>query len=256
MAIPAFDLSVGMIVAMSFSLYGTGLLNPIFLQELMGYTAWSAGLVLAPRGLGTMFSMMLVGQLARFKFDTRPLVGVGFALMAGSLWTMSKWNLSVGSWTVIWPSVSMGIGMGLVFPTLSAATLSVVSRERMGYAASLYNVMRNAGAAVGISYMTSTLVKHQQIHQSYLVEHFSVFDAWRMNNAAPRMAGGQAFSYLPQLMGGNHQGFAGVYGMIQAQASMLSFNDIYRTLSIAMFLLIPGFLLLRKNTGTTGPAAH
>jgi MFS transporter, DHA2 family, multidrug resistance protein len=178
-----------------------------------------------------MFSMMLVGQLARFKFDTRPLVGVGFALMAGSLWTMSKWNLSVGSWTVIWPSVSMGIGMGLVFPTLSAATLSVVSRERMGYAASLYNVMRNAGAAVGISYMTSTLVKHQQIHQSYLVEHFSVFDAWRMNNAAPRMAGGQAFSYLPQLMGGNHQGFAGVYGMIQAQASMLSFNDINRDVS-------------------------
>ena len=77
MAIPAFDLSVSLIVAMSFSLYGTGLLNPIFLQELMGYTAWRAGLVLAPRGLGTMVSMLLIGQLARFKFDTRPLVGRG-----------------------------------------------------------------------------------------------------------------------------------------------------------------------------------
>src|ERR1700726_2743484 len=105
MAIPAFDLSVGLIVAMSFALYGTGLLNPIFLQELMGYTAWRAGLVLAPRGLGTMVSMMLIGQLARFKFDTRPLVGVGFVLMATSLWTMSKWNLNVSSWVVIWPSL-------------------------------------------------------------------------------------------------------------------------------------------------------
>ena len=141
-------------VAMSFALYGTGLLNPIFLQELMGYTAWRAGLVLAPRGLGTMVSMLLIGQLARFKFDTRPLVGVGFVLMAMSLWTMSKWNLSVSTWVVIWPSIMMGVGMGLIFPTLSAATLSVVSRERMGYAASLYNMMRNAGAAIGISYMT------------------------------------------------------------------------------------------------------
>ena len=71
MAIPAFDLSVGLIVAMSFALYGTGLLNPIFLQELMGYTAWSAGLVLAPRGLGTMASMLLIGQLARFQASIR-----------------------------------------------------------------------------------------------------------------------------------------------------------------------------------------
>ena len=252
MAIPAFDLSVGLIIAMSFALYGTGLLNPIFLQEYMGYTAWKAGLVLAPRGLGTMFSMLLIGQLARFKFDTRPLVGLGFVLMASGLWTMSKWNLNVSTWVVIWPSIMMGVGMGFIFPTLSAATLSVVSRERMGYAASLYNMMRNAGAAVGISYMTSTLVSHEQTHQSYLAEHFSVFDAWRMSNAAPRMAGAHGFAYLPQLTGGSHQGFAGVYGMIQAQAAILSFNDIYRVLAIWMVLLIPSFLFLRRGAASGG----
>ena len=187
MAIPAFDLSVGLIIAMSFALYGTGFLNPIFLQDFMGYNAWKAGLVLAPRGLGTMFSMMLIGQLARFRIDTRPLVGLGFVMMAISLWSMSKWDLQVNMWVVIWPSIVMGIGMGFIFPTLSAATLSVVNRERMGYAASLYNMMRNAGAAVGISYMTTTLVNHEQIHQSHLVEHFSIFDAWRMSIAAPLM---------------------------------------------------------------------
>ena len=255
MAIPAFDLSVGLIVAMSFALYGTGLLNPIFLQELMGYNAWKAGLVLAPHGLGTMFSMMLIGQLARFKFDTRPLVGLGFVMMATALWSMSKWDLDVNMWVVIWPSIVMGIGMGFIFPTLSAATLSVVSRERMGYAASLYNMMRNAGAAVGISYMTTTLVNHEQIHQSRLVEHFSVFDAWRMSNAAPRMAGANSFAYLPNMINGNHQGVAGVYAMIQAQAAMLSFNDIYRVLAIAMVLLIPSFLLLRRGGGGSA-AAH
>jgi len=255
MGIPAFDLAVSLQVAMSFALYGTGLLNPIFLQEFMGYTAWRAGLVLAPRGLGTMFSMMLIGQLARFKFDTRPLIGLGFILMASALWKMSNWTLGVSTWVVIWPSLMMGVGMGLIFPTLSAATLSVVNRERMGYAASLYNMMRTAGAAVGISYMTSTLVSHEQIHQSYLAEHFSVFDAWKMSNAAPRMAGAHGFAYVPEIVSGNHQGFLAVYGMIQAQAAILSFNDIYRMLALGMVILIPSFLLLRRVGGGGGASA-
>ena len=145
--------------------------------------------------------------------------------------------------------------MGLIFPTLSATTLSVVSRERMGYAASLYNMMRNAGAAIGISYMTTSLINHEQVHQSYLVEHFSVFDAWRMSNVAPQMAGAHGFSYIPQMVGGNHQGFAGVYGVIQAQAAILSFNDIYRVLAVGMVILVPSFLLLRRvGPGGASPA--
>ncbi len=82
----SFSLSVLMVVAMSFTLYGTGLLQPIFLQELMGYNAWKAGLVLGPRGFGTMFSMMMVGQMARRGYDTRSYVGLGFLLMALGLW--------------------------------------------------------------------------------------------------------------------------------------------------------------------------
>ena len=256
-AIRAFNVSVSLVVAMSFSLYGTGLLNPIFLQELMGYDAWKAGLVLAPRGFGTMASMMLVGQLARLRYDTRPLVGLGFVLMAIGLWTMSRWNLQVGMWNVLWPSFVMGIGMGMIFPTLSASTLSCVKRERMGYAASLYNMMRNTGAAVGISYITTVLVNHEQIHQSHLVEHFSVFDAWRMSNAAPRVPGAQRFAYLPQLVTGQKQGLGMVYGMIQAQAAILSFNDIYRKLAIAMVFLVPTFLLLRRfGADKEGVAMH
>jgi DHA2 family multidrug resistance protein len=256
LGIPVFSMSVILMVAMSFALFGTGLLNPIFLQEVMGYTAWKAGLVLAPRGLGTMFAMLIVGQLARNRFDTRPLIGAGFVLMAMSLWTMSGWNTQVSTWTVTWPSLVMGIGMGMIFPTLSATTLSCVSRERVGYAASLYNMMRNTGAAIGISYMTTVLVNHQQIHQSYLVEHFSVFDAWRMSHAGAGVPGGRSFQYLPQMITGQKQGIGMVYGMIQRQAMMLSFNDIYRTLAIAMIILIPTFLLIRRAQPGSSSSAH
>jgi DHA2 family multidrug resistance protein len=256
LGIPVFSMSVMLMVAMSFALFGTGLLNPIFLQELMGYSAWKAGLVLAPRGLGTMASMLIVGQLARYRYDTRPLIGAGFTLMAIALWTMAGWNTQVSTWTVTWPSLLMGVGMGMIFPTLSATTLACVSRERVGYAASLYNMMRNTGAAIGISYMTTVLVNHEQTHQSYLVEHFTVFDAWKMSNAANQAPGARGFDYLPQILTGQKQGLGMVYGMIQRQAAMLSFNDIYRTLAIVMIILIPTFLLLRRTQSGATPTAH
>jgi hypothetical protein len=128
--------------------------------------------------------------------------------------------------------------------------------ERMGYAASIYNMMRNTGAAVGIVYMTSILISHQQIHQSRLGDHFSVFDAWRMASVAPQTLGATAFSYLPQLISGQKQGFGLVYGMIQQPTAMLTFNDIYRILAFRTLLMIPSFLLLlgaRHPSG--GPAA-
>ena len=254
---PDFTFSMLLIVAMSSVLFGTGLLGPVFLQEHLGYDAWSAGLTLAPRGLGTMVSMFLVGQLARTGFDTRPLIGLGFVLMAFSLWTMGHWNLQVSTWAVVWPSTVMGFAMGMIFPTLSAATLSYVPRERMGYASSLYSMMRTVGAAVGIAYLTNVLVSHQQTHQARLVEHFTAFDAWRMSQTAPPMPGALQFYYLPEIVTGQKQGIAGIYGMIQAQAAMLSYNDIYRTLAFFMMFLVPAFLLLRRVQQRAGDApAH
>jgi hypothetical protein len=120
-------------------------------------------------------------------------------------------------------------------------------------------MMRNTGAAVGIAYMTNMLISHQQIHQARLVEHFSVFDAWRMTSVAPQTPGAPAFGYLPQLISGQKQGFGMVYGMIQQQAAMLAFNDIYRILAFMTLLMIPSFLLLRgarRPAGGAAVAAH
>ena len=96
--IPVFDISVMAIMAMVLILYGTNLLNPLFMQNLMGYTAWRAGVAVAPRGAGTLVAMLLVGQLSRRGFDMRPLVGVGFALVTYASWRMGHWDLEVGSW--------------------------------------------------------------------------------------------------------------------------------------------------------------
>jgi DHA2 family multidrug resistance protein len=252
---PQFTLAVSLVVLMSFVLFGTGLLNPIFLQEYLGYTAWQAGLVMAPRGLGTMVAMFTLGQLARAGWDTRPLIGGGFCMMAFGLWAMAHWTLQVDTWGVVWPSMILGLGMGLIFPTLSAATLSCVPRERMGFAASLYNMMRNTGAAVGISYLMSTLLNREQIHQSRLVEHFSIFEAWKLGHGAAQIPGAMLGSMLG-MMTVNEPALGRIYGMIQSQAAMLSFNDIYRMLALVAILLAPSFFFLKRVEGPADSAVE
>jgi MFS transporter, DHA2 family, multidrug resistance protein len=251
-----FDAALAVTITFSAVLFGTILLSPIFLQELLGYSASKAGLVQAPRGMGSMFSMMIVGNIARWGVDTTRFIGLGFTLIAIGCWYSSRFNLQIGIWQIIWPTMVMGFGFGMIFPPTSAAAISCVPRERMGYAASLYNMMRNTGASVGIAWMTNILISQQQIHQSRLVEHFSVFDAWRLTNGGQGLPGGPSFSYLPQLITGQKQSLGMVYGAIQAQSAMLSFNDIYRILTVMSLIMIPSFLLLRGARSTGDVSAH
>jgi DHA2 family multidrug resistance protein len=251
-----FDVALGVTVMFSALLFGTLLLSPVFLQELMGYTAWKAGLIQAPRGIGAMTSMMVVGNLARLGIDTRKFIGIGFALAGIGCWFTSRFNLQVGMREIIWPTMVMGFGFGMIFPPSSAAAISCVSRERMGYASSLYNMMRNTGAAIGIAWMTNSLVSLQQVHQSRLVEHLSVFDAWKLNNVGQAMPGGPSFGVLPQMITGQKTGFGMIYGAVQAQSGMLSFNDIYRILALIALLMVPSYLFLRGAKIGAGGGGH
>jgi DHA2 family multidrug resistance protein len=250
-----FVVATVLTVAMSFVLFGTILLGPLFLQELMGYSAWKAGAVLSPRGFGSMFSMLLMGQLSRAGINTRSLVGVGFALAALGAWLTAGWNLQIDPFTVIWTGFVMSLGYGLIFPNTSAAALSCVEAQRIGYASSLYNMVRNTGAAIGIAFMTNSLLNREQVHQSRLVEHFSVFDAWRLHELGPHSPGSPAFEYLPALAGG-HQQLGAIYSVVQAQSAMLAFNDIYWVIAVAMVPLIPLCLLLPSSKRTGAAAAH
>jgi DHA2 family multidrug resistance protein len=240
-----FSSAVVVVVLLSFILFGSGFLNPVFLQEFMGYTAWRAGLVMLPRALAGMTSMLLAGQISRAGYDNRRLIGVAFAIVALALWRMSGWNLDVSISRIMLDSFVLGAGLGLSFPILSAAALSSIRRENMGYAASLYNMTRNTGAAVGIAYLTNMLLTHQQIHQAYLVQHFSVFDAWRMTNAPFFAPGSPRFHFVQQLVTGQRQGLGLVYHAIQQQSAMLAFNDIYRMLAVIALLTIPSFALFQ-----------
>jgi MFS transporter, DHA2 family, multidrug resistance protein len=237
----SFSIPVTLIIFLTFTLYGTAILNPIFLQELLGYTASMAGWVMAPRGLGTMVAMILLGSLARRGVDIRPLVGIGFILVAFAMWEMAGLDLASNTARIVWPTVVQGFGTGLIFPGLSAAALSSVEKFKMQRAASLYAVTRNLGAAIGTSYLTTLLVHREQVRQSYLVEHVSIFALPHL-----RMPGAGAGLFNELAMGHKH-GAMVLYAMVQRQAMMLAFNDIYRILTMLMLFLVPTFLLLQRD---------
>jgi DHA2 family multidrug resistance protein len=238
------------------ALYIVNLVNPLFLQELMGYTAWKAGLLMVPRACGTLAGMLIIGQLGRKNYDTRPFLGLGFIVIALGFYCATGWDLQVDAWGVAWVTAIQGFGMGVVFPIMSSTALACVARERMGFAASMYNMVRNIGASISLSAATDVLVNHQQIHQSRLVEHFSVFEAWKMSQRMPLTPGAPRFNFLPEIVTHQMRGLGEVYATIQAQASMLAFNDIYRILAFAMLAMAPWFVLLGKRRAGGASAGH
>jgi MFS transporter, DHA2 family, multidrug resistance protein len=251
-----FAIPTLLLIVLTFSSYGMQILNPVFLQELLGYTAWKAGLAMAPRGLGVMSAMFLLGGIARRGYDTRPMVAFGFLLIGVSTWTLGSLNLGMAISNFIWPTVIQGVGMGLVFPNLSAAALSSIPREQMGYAASLYSMTRNVGASIGTSVLTTVLIRKEQIQQSRLVEHVSVFDAWRLSQRPVRMPGAIQFNYMGQLVTGQKQGLAMLYGSVQNQATMISLNEIYRMLCGVMIIAIILCAALPRAQGRSAAGAH
>jgi DHA2 family multidrug resistance protein len=191
------------------------------LQELLGYTAWKAGLAMAPRGLGIMASMFLLGGIAKRGYDTRPLVALGFLVIGFGTWLLGGLNLNMSISNFVWPTILQGIGMGLVFPNLSASALSSIAREQMGYAASIYSMTRNIGGSIGTSVLTTILIRKQQVQQSHLSERVTVFAAWQLSHRPAYMPGSIKFDYMGQLISGQKQGLAMLYGAVLSQATMI-----------------------------------
>jgi DHA2 family multidrug resistance protein len=126
----------------------------------------------------------------------------------------------------------------------------------MGYASSLYNMMRNTGSAIGISLVTNMLSSREQTHQAYLNEHFTPFGAWQLDQAPLRMPGSPHLNLFQGIATHQLQGFGMVSAAVRQQASLLAYNDIYRMLAMTALLFIPAFLLLKKSKAKSGAAAH
>ena len=240
---PTFTLGNVVIFLILANLFGTIVLLPIYLQTLMGYTATLAGIVLAPGGVATLFAMPLVGRLVN-RVNPKILIIFGLLITAASTWTLSRLSLSADFITVVWPRVFIGIGLAFIFIPLTTLTLSAIRKEEMGNATSIFNLMRNLGGSVGISFTATMLSRRAQFHQSHLVDRLTPFDM------AYQQGAGQAAQALQSggLESGSavHGGLGVLYERMLREAGMLSFNDVFYLLTVMIILILPLVFFMKR----------
>jgi DHA2 family multidrug resistance protein len=221
-------------------LFATRALMPTMLQGLMGYPAALAGLVTAPSGLGTMAAMLVVGKLTG-RVDFRLLLGAGFAITAFSLWQMTHYTLVLSQGDIIWPGVVQGIGLGLVFVPLSAATFATLSPQMRAEGTALYSLVRNIGSSIGIALVQTLLVRNTQIAHAQIGAH--------VNLANPALADPSSVYSLASTAGA-----AALNAEITRQASMIAYVDDYWLMMILTAAVIPVLLLIRPPQRQAAPA--
>jgi DHA2 family multidrug resistance protein len=216
--------AVGMILLAS-----SALLAP-WLQTLANYPVATAGLVMAPRGFGTMAAMMISGRLSS-RVDPRGLMALGIVLLTWSLWDMTGWTPDVDSGRVIWIIVVQGAGLGFVFIPLQVIAFATLPAELRTDGTSLLSLLRNVGSAVGVSASSALLARNIQINHAELAAGITPF------NQALHGHGVVAQLLAP----GTPKGAAILDGIINQQASIIAYLDDFKAM---MLVTAPAALLL------------
>ncbi|MGE5362098.1 MAG: DHA2 family efflux MFS transporter permease subunit [Bacteroidales bacterium] len=232
---------------LGFVLYGSLILLPLFMQQLLGFPAQTAGFWSSPRGVGTMLFMPITGYMLGRRWDPRLLLAVGLSVAAFSFFQYSHLNLNAGTHDLLWPQLIQGAGMALVFVPLSTIAMDPIPLRSMGYATSIFSLIRNIGSSMGISFVTTELARRSQLHQARLVENISAYDP----------AVRQSLEALGSAAQGTTKGIGMLYGEVLRQASVMSFLDLFHVLGILFLVVVPVCWVMRKpeHVRSAGAAA-
>jgi len=242
---------VFLMTILGYVLYGSTVLIPIFLQVLMGYPSLQAGLAMLPRGLGSFIAMPIVGVLMS-KIEARKLLFVGFCVAAYAMWDLSKINLNAGYWDIFWPQFIQGTSLGFLFVPLTTITHSPISRERMGNATSIFNLMRNIGGSVCIAMVTTMVARDTQRNVNTLGTHVNSYSVASQQMFQAIKAGLMARG--ADAVTAAQQAYGVMFGQVARQSNMLAFVGAFRLLGIMFLCCVPLILLMKKPKGGGGGA--
>ncbi|MBP6896634.1 MAG: multidrug efflux MFS transporter [Pseudacidovorax sp.] len=223
-------------------LFATTSLLPNFLQGLMGYPVVYTGAVTAPRGVGTMIAMIVVGRLVH-RIDVRAIMAAGFGLTAFSLWQMTRFTPDMDSTLIVTSGFIQGLGIGFTFVPLSTATFATLPARLRNQGTPIFSLLRNIGSSVGIS-----------VVQTLLTEGSGRAHA---NLAALVSPGNQGLLALPPAMDlGTQTGLAVLNAEVTRQATMVAYLDDFWIMMVLTAVTIPLLLLIRRPPKAAGGSAE
>jgi DHA2 family multidrug resistance protein len=236
-----------------FVLYGSTVLLPLFMQVLLGYTATHAGVTNLPRGLASFLIMPIVGKLTG-KMDARKMLAIGLIGGAVAMYQLSRFSLNVGFWNFWWPLIIQGAALGFIFVPLTTVTNNPIPKERLGNATSLFNLMRNLGASIGIALVQTYQFRKEQIHTNILGAHVNPYSA-----ESSHMIDALRSTFMARgsdMADATRKAYDSVWGMVRRHAMMLSYNDTFLLLAIMFIAMLPFLFLLRKPKAGGPVMAH
>ena len=237
-----FWVGTGVITVVSAGMYGSLTALPLFLQTLMGYTSEAAGWVTAPRGIGAMVAMVLVGALLP-RIDGRWITALGIVGFTAATLVQGNLTLDASPATIQWPLAFQGAAVGLIFVPIMALSMATLSNVKIGNASGIFNLMRNLGGSIGISLSTTYIARLAQSYQAQMVGNLTPYDPLYQQRIAS-LAGGLAAS------GGGPQASAQAHGlvymMVQQQASYQAFMAVFGWSALIVLALVLTPLLMRK----------
>ena len=231
----AFSAGTVLSVVSGFGLYGTALILPLFLQNVLGFTPTDAGLALVPGAIATMVSLQCASRVMRF-VDARIVLSGGLGIFAAGAWWMGSLDQYAGYWDVFWPRALQGFALGFLFVPLSIATLSEVSNASMAGASGIYNLVRQLGGSLGIAVLIFLQTRFEDAAQAGLASSVTLAN--------------------PNVMNALHHGVrtTALYAMVVTNATVISYDMVLRLCGIVFALSIPLVLLLRVRR--SGPATE
>jgi DHA2 family multidrug resistance protein len=225
---------------------------PLFVQTLLGYTSLSSGIATAPRGLGAMLAMPIVGKLMSY-VEGKWLVMVGVVLTIVSTFMFGGINLDVAMINLVLPNILQGLGMGFVMVPLMAMSVGTLPQAKIGNASGIFNLSRNLAGSIGISISTTALARLSQVNQAEMVSHLSPYEPAFREKLGAMQAGLASITGAPQAQ---IQAYAVLNGILLQQSTLKAFIEVFLWTALLTAICIPGTLLLKKSIAKGNVSFH
>jgi DHA2 family multidrug resistance protein len=223
-------------------LLATMALLPPYMQNLMGYPVLDVGIIMAPRGIGTMLAMMTVGKLSN-RVDARALILFGLGCTAASLYTMTSFSTYVPPHTLVWTGMLQGFGLGFIFVPLSTVAYATLAPQYRAEGASIFSLSRNMGSSVGISVVMAVLSRNMAANHAYLTENITSASL------------GIGYNQVPKALLDNASGLLlMIDGEVTRQAATIAYLNDFKLMMWVVLAASPLVLLLRKRAPTPSAA--